>query len=171
MDAVRSAINDTRTDLALTIETIAVHSERSRSETKIEREEDTETSRDGGPAYHVDFSLPCDPHNVKGFGGTVYGVATVVQKRSKLRPSLSEKGCGNDTVKLAIIKLFTVNGTSKPYRSPESSMIGTRHDRKLAVHYELPHEAGGLEDRGFAVVIVGDVNVAAAARCETAGFQ
>ncbi|TRX96076.1 hypothetical protein FHL15_003218 [Xylaria flabelliformis] len=138
--------------------------------------------------------------------------------RSNLRPSMNEKGCGNDTVKLAIIKFYAVNGTSKPYQSSEDSLIGTRHDRKLAVHYELlpsaralrrskpyfdyralrvlyttatillvpvaglPYwytssrrsripraytdlkellrEAGRLEDRGFAVVIAGDVNVA-----------
>ncbi|KAI0544160.1 DNase I-like protein [Xylaria curta] len=165
------------------------------------------------PREGVHFNLPCDPHDVKGFGSKVYGVATVVRrsfarahvetvtwdkegriqiietrdltlpictsdpkpsafsssKQSPISeligaPSESEKGFDNDTVKLTIINIYAVNGTSNPWRSPEGSIVGTGHDRKLAVHYELLCEVKCLEDRGFAFVIAGNVNVARNAR-------
>ncbi|KAI1260247.1 DNase I-like protein [Xylariaceae sp. FL1019] len=68
-------------------------------------------------------------------------------------------------IKFALINIYAVNGTSAAYRSSETgAVIGTRHDRKLAVHYELLCEAKRLEARGFAVVIAGDLNVARDAR-------
>lgn len=47
--------------------------------------ESTESSydarlQDGGPTYEVRFALPSDPHNAKGFGGKIYGVATIIRK-------------------------------------------------------------------------------------------
>ncbi|KAI1744947.1 DNase I-like protein [Xylaria scruposa] len=142
MNAVRAAVNDTRTDLALTID----------------------SSHHGGPAYDVHFNLPCDLHNAKGFGGRVYGVATVVRRRFARAHIETVRNTRDLTFSLAIINIYAVNGTSNPYRSSEGSVIGTRHDRKLAVHYELLREARRLEDRGFAVVIAGDLNVARDAR-------
>lgn len=35
---------------------------------------------DGGPPYDAHFVLPSDPHNARGFGGKVYGVAAVVRR-------------------------------------------------------------------------------------------
>jgi exonuclease III len=35
---------------------------------------------DGGPEYEVRFNLPADPHNARGFGGRVYGVAAIIRK-------------------------------------------------------------------------------------------
>ncbi|KAI0468157.1 DNase I-like protein [Xylaria cf. heliscus] len=147
MDAVRAAVNDASTD--------------------------------GGPAYDVHFNLAQDPHNAKGFGGKIYGVATVVQRvfaRAYIetirdvawdkegRVQIIETRDSANAVKFAIINIYAVNGTSNPHRSPERSVIGTRHDRKLAVHFELLREARRLEAGGFAVVVAGDVNVARDAR-------
>ncbi|RYC64076.1 hypothetical protein CHU98_g2136 [Xylaria longipes] len=80
--------------------------------------------------------------------------------------STSEEQDSTDTVKFAIVNVYAVNGTSKLFRFSEGSVTGTRHDRKLTVHFELLREARRLEERGFAVVVAGDVNVAAAARRE-----
>ncbi|KAI0148633.1 Endonuclease/exonuclease/phosphatase [Xylariaceae sp. FL1272] len=63
--------------------------------------------------------------------------------------------------KYALINVYAVNGTSAAYRSSETgALVGTRHDRKLALQYELLCEAKRLEAKGFAVVIAGDLNVA-----------
>jgi exonuclease III len=78
----------------------------------------------------------------------------------KLTPAMSMVKSKKE-VKLAIINIYAVNGTSNAYRSSDTgAVVGTRHDRKLAVHYELLREAKWLEDRGYAVVIGGDLNVA-----------
>ncbi|KAK6845690.1 hypothetical protein PG995_015800 [Apiospora arundinis] len=37
---------------------------------------------DGGPDYDVFFNLPADPHNAKGFGGKVYGMAAITRRDS-----------------------------------------------------------------------------------------
>ncbi|KAI3325403.1 DNase I-like protein [Xylariaceae sp. AK1471] len=150
MDAVRAAVND-----ALAVSTISGRS-------------------DGGPIYEVYFNLPCDPHNAKGFGGKIYGVATVTRRDfsrayiDTIRDVAWDKEgrvqvieTRGITFPFAIINIYAVNGTSNIYRSTDTgSAVGTRHDRKLAVHYELLREAKRLEDRGFAVVIAGDLNVA-----------
>ncbi|KAL7625220.1 hypothetical protein AAE478_004435 [Parahypoxylon ruwenzoriense] len=63
--------------------------------------------------------------------------------------------------KFAIIHVYAVNGTDNLYRSPSTgSVVGTRHDRKLAVHTELLREAKALESKGYQVIIAGDLNIA-----------
>lgn len=62
---------------------------------------------------------------------------------------------------LALINVYAVNGTSAPYRSPENGQtIGTRHDHKISFHCKLRDECLHLEERGFDVVVAGDLNVA-----------
>lgn len=62
---------------------------------------------------------------------------------------------------LALINVYAVNGTSAPYRSPENGQtVGTRHDHKILFHSKLRDECLQLEERGFDVVVVGDLNVA-----------
>ncbi|RMY56525.1 hypothetical protein D0863_12945 [Hortaea werneckii] len=56
-----------------------------------------------------------------------------------------------------------VNGTDYPYKDPTSGKVtGTRHDRKLEVHKLLAAECRKLENDGFAVILAGDINIAAA---------
>ncbi|RYO91839.1 hypothetical protein DL762_001919 [Monosporascus cannonballus] len=161
---------------------------------------------DGGPEYDVQFNLPADPRNVKGFGGKVYGVAAIIRKDFMHRyvqsvrevawdgegrvqiietgevsfpldpdpeagpTSSDETEPGNETsekdrsefaAKFAIINIYAVNGTSNWYYNTQTGVeVGTRHDRKLAVHTELLREAHALQCKGFQVIIAGDLNVA-----------
>jgi exonuclease III len=62
---------------------------------------------------------------------------------------------------LALINVYAVNGTSAPYRSSENGQtVGTRHEHKIAFHSKLRDECLELEQRGFHVVVAGDLNVA-----------
>lgn len=62
---------------------------------------------------------------------------------------------------LALVNVYAVNGTTNPYRSPDTGQTtGTRHDHKLAFHRRLRNECLALESRGFHVVLAGDLNVA-----------
>merc|ERR1711939_482261 len=55
-----------------------------------------------------------------------------------------------------------VNGTDYPYKDSKSGKVtGTRHDRKLEVHKLLAAECRKLETDGFAVILAGDINIAA----------
>ena len=63
--------------------------------------------------------------------------------------------------KFALINIYAVNGTSNPYYNTCTGVkVGTRHDRKQAVHTELLFESHDLQRSGFQVVIAGDLNVA-----------
>lgn len=62
---------------------------------------------------------------------------------------------------LALLNIYAVNGTTAPYRSPDTGKpAGTRHDHKLAFHARLRAECIDLERRGFGVVVAGDLNIA-----------
>lgn len=79
MAAVRAAVNDVN----YLNELDRVDRVRSRDGEVVS--ENTESSydtrlQDGGPTYEVRFTLPSDPRNAKGFGGKLYGVATVIRK-------------------------------------------------------------------------------------------
>ncbi|ETS87087.1 hypothetical protein PFICI_00915 [Pestalotiopsis fici W106-1] len=161
----------------------------------------TASLSDGGPEYKVEFNLPADPYNAKGFGGKVYGVATIVRRDfmaeavqeirevpwdregriqiietkelslplgllSEPLPTCADSDDDKEAEELAkskfaIINIYAVNGTTNPYRSTHTGeQVGTRHDRKLAVHSEILIEAKTLEAKGFHVIIAGDLNVA-----------
>ncbi|ROW13659.1 hypothetical protein VPNG_04595 [Cytospora leucostoma] len=73
----------------------------------------------------------------------------------------SPESDNNHAKPLALLNVYAVNGTSAPYKSPETGRVaGTRHDHKLAFHARLRDECLALERRGFEVVIAGDLNVA-----------
>lgn len=62
---------------------------------------------------------------------------------------------------LALVNVYAVNGTSAPYKSPETGkVVGTRHNHKLEFHSRLRDEFLALERRRFDVVIAGDLNIA-----------
>ncbi|KAK3399939.1 Endonuclease/exonuclease/phosphatase [Sordaria brevicollis] len=137
--------------------------------------------------YTLDTSLARDKHNVKAWGGNLYGVGTIIRTDFARKwvdtvrevdwdiegrvmvvemRGTPEGQDGNkiSTKPLALINVYAVNGTSKPYRSPKTGEIDpncpTRHDRKLAFHTLLRDECLSLEKRGFCVIIAGDVNIA-----------
>jgi exonuclease III len=134
---------------------------------------------DNGPTYEAHFTLPTDPHNARGprGSGKVYGVTTIL--RSDLRTQyevnvrtvewdtegrisvleLTSRSATNKT-KLACFNIYAVNGTSNPYRNAKGVVTGTRHTRKLAVHALLSAECIALEEKGWHVLLAGDMNIA-----------
>ncbi|KAI9847522.1 MAG: hypothetical protein M1838_000848 [Thelocarpon superellum] len=144
-----------------------------------------------GPEYSVRFCLPRDRHNARGFGGKMYGVATIVQS-SLLEPcplrtprlTVPHRGTATATtttrqvswdaegrvlvttlppLQLAILNIYAVNGTDSAYRDPTTGRVaGTRHERKRAFHALLLAESAALEKAGLDVLLVGDLNVALA---------
>ncbi|KAI1344400.1 Endonuclease/exonuclease/phosphatase [Xylariaceae sp. FL0016] len=201
MDAMRLAVNDP-----------IGHPEDDRSQQDQADKALGNILTDGGPLYDVDFSLPSDPYNARGFGGKVYGVATVIQRvftqkyvtaarglswdregqvhvietgdlafpllsgtridpripssssskeHASIASSTVKAGSRYTALKMAILNIYAVNGTTNPYNDTHTgTMAGTRHDRKLAFHYDLLREAKTLEARGFRVILAGDMNVA-----------
>lgn len=62
---------------------------------------------------------------------------------------------------MAIFNAYMVNGTELPYKDFVTGDVkGTRHDRKLQVHQMLQAECHQLTQKGFAVIIAGDINIA-----------
>jgi exonuclease III len=132
-------------------------------------------------SYTVDMVLPRDKFNARGFQGRLYGVGTILRKDfarrhvarvravdwdlegrvSVVETRLDDGAAENGARPLALVNVYAVNGTSAPYKNPQTGKVeGTRHDHKLAFHSRLRDEAMALEARGFDVVIAGDVNIA-----------
>lgn len=133
------------------------------------------------PSYRAHFSLPTDPHNARGFGRKVYGVCTLIRQDfldatkatvravdwdqegrfQVIETSACRNAAGEGWPKLSIWNIYAVNGTSNPYKdSKTGQVVGTRHDRKLAVHKLLLDECLGLRQQGYEVILAGDMNIA-----------
>jgi exonuclease III len=125
---------------------------------------------DGGPTYTAHFSLPRDKYNAKGFGGKVHGVCTLIHtslipysSTIEVEWDLEGRVLITDFPKwnLAVINGYWVNGTTNPYRSPETGgVIGTRHDRKREFHSQMLAEVKSYESKSWHVVLIGDMNIA-----------
>lgn len=132
---------------------------------------------DGGPEYEVFFTLPDDRFNARGLGGKgkVYGVCSIVRKdfyggfvREVRTVDWDNEGRisvieieSPEGMRLSVWNIYAVNGTTNDYRdSRTGEVIGTRHDRKLAVHRRMMEECIRIEKKGGAVLIIGDLNVA-----------
>jgi exonuclease III len=124
--------------------------------------------------YTAHFNLPRDKFNARGFGGKVYGVCTLVRNDI---PGIHDVSAQIKMVnwdlegrvlllelpekKIVVFNVYAVNGTENPYRDPHTgTVIGTRHDRKRAFHTELARECKQYEERGWIVVVAGDMNIA-----------
>lgn len=130
------------------------------------------SNAEGEPDYEAHFCLPTDPHNARGFGRKVYGVCTIVRKdfTAKYQPNVRSVDWDlegriqiveTQDPKLSIWNIYAVNGTDNPYKdSNTGAVVGTRHDRKLAVHKHMLDEAKSLESRGYGVILAGDMNIA-----------
>ncbi|KAI9781576.1 MAG: hypothetical protein M1816_002249 [Peltula sp. TS41687] len=122
------------------------------------------------PGYLIRFCLPQDKHNAGGFGGKLYGVTTLIRmdvwQDVKRCRTVDWDREGRVLVletksKLAILNIYAVNGTDRPYKDPDTgAQNGTRHHRKLQFHRLLLDECLGLEKAGFRVIIAGDMNIA-----------
>ncbi|KAJ4312421.1 hypothetical protein N0V94_007441, partial [Neodidymelliopsis sp. IMI 364377] len=128
------------------------------------------------PTYDAHFTLPTDPHNARGPGGSgkLYGVCSLLRRDLHSSYTITVRTVPWDTEgrvsiieftsvnsKLAVFNIYAVNGTENPYRSPTTGAVqGSRHDRKRAFHALLAEEASSLEEKGWEVVLGGDMNVA-----------
>jgi len=64
---------------------------------------------------------------------------------------------------LVVINGYWVNGTSNPYRDPNTGTVhGTRHDHKLRFHAHMLQLCKHLESEGNTVLLLGDMNIARA---------
>ncbi|KAI4766437.1 DNase I-like protein [Aureobasidium sp. EXF-3400] len=124
------------------------------------------------PDYEAHFCLPTDPHNARGFGRKIYGVCTIIRKSfaARYKPTIRSVDWDlegriqiveTEEPKLSIWNIYAVNGTDNAYKdSRTGAVVGTRHDRKLAVHKHILDEAKSLESQGFGVILAGDMNIA-----------
>lgn len=127
---------------------------------------------DGSPSYTAHFSLPRDKYNAKGFGGKVHGVCTLIRDNVLQEQKVVTRDVDWDlegrvliteceTLKLAIINGYWVNGTTNPYRDPNTGEItGTRHDWKRKFHEYMLEEVKNYEAKDWRVVLIGDMNIA-----------
>ena len=119
--------------------------------------------------YDAHFCLPKDKYNATGFGGKVYGVCTLI--RQDLSPDATVKTVEWDlegrvqiieisSLGTTLINVYAVNGTTNDYRDPETGKVtGNRHDRKRAFHMLLANEVKAYEEKGWDIVVAGDINI------------
>lgn len=113
------------------------------------------------PGYRCYYSLPRDPRNVTFRGGRMYGVATFVQGR--WRAEVPEWDLEGRVVVvrqrgLAIVNVYAVNGTSKPYFDAAGAIVGDRHQLKRRFQSKIM-DLGRDLSRDGAVIMAGDRNV------------
>jgi len=120
------------------------------------------------PLYDAYFCLPKDKYNATGFGGKLYGVCTLVRRSLKAinirNVDWDLEGrvliCEVPDQARAVFNVYAVNGTTYDYRNPVTGQVtGNRHDRKRAFHTLLADEAKNYEEKGWSVVIAGDINI------------
>ncbi|NVB76781.1 MAG: hypothetical protein HOV81_00165 [Kofleriaceae bacterium] len=127
--------------------------------------------RDRLPGYRCEFSLCNDPRNVKFRGGRAYGVATYTHDSLGTvvgaTPAWDREGRVHVTALpdhgLAVVNLYAVNGTSKPYLDPDSGEPrGDRHAYKQRFQEQVFDLAGELRANA-SVILAGDWNVSRSA--------
>jgi exodeoxyribonuclease-3 len=120
------------------------------------------------PGFSCAHSLCRDDKNVTYQGGRMYGVATFVRESlapfSRVEPEWDREGRALVTIfperKLALVNVYAVNGTDKPYFDHELGRIrGTRHAYKRRFNRRLMADGVLLKDRGLELVLVGDWNI------------
>lgn len=116
------------------------------------------------PGYTCHAALADDPKNVTYRGGRAYGVATYIRdslgKIAAQAPVWDREGRVLVTVVagLAIVNLYAVNGTAKPYFDEAGAAIGTRHTHKRFIQDQVFALAEQLREFG-GVIVAGDWNV------------
>jgi len=118
------------------------------------------------PGYECHFALANDPRNVTFRGGRAHGVATYVKGAARAAtPAWDREGrvVVTAVAGLAIVNLYAVNGTSKPYLDPDTGAPrGDRHEHKRRFQTQLLDLAAELRATGQ-VVLAGDWNVSRSA--------
>ena len=117
------------------------------------------------PGYRCHCSLPRDPRNVTFRGGRMYGIATFVQGRWRSEvPDWDREGRVVVVRRrgLAIVNVYAVNGTAKPYLDEAGRIAGDRHALKRRFQSSVMDLGRALTNDG-AVIMAGDWNVSRAA--------
>ncbi len=121
------------------------------------------------PGYRCFAALCDDPRNVTFRGGRAYGVATYIRDElgpvAAQAPAWDREGRVLVTVVagFAIVNLYAVNGTSKPYLDPDTGAAqGDRHALKRRTQDRLFELATQLREFG-GVILAGDWNVSRSA--------
>jgi exodeoxyribonuclease-3 len=117
------------------------------------------------PHYHCYYSLARDPRNATHRGGRMYGVATFA--RGDWRAEVPDWDLEGRVVvlrrsDLAVVNVYAVNGTSKPYFDASGVVDGDRHAWKRRFQ-SLVLDLGFQLQRNAAVIMAGDWNVSRAA--------
>jgi exodeoxyribonuclease III len=113
------------------------------------------------PGYRCHFSLARDARNVTFRGGRMYGVATFVRGRWRAEvPTWDLEGRIVVVRKtgLAVVNVYAVNGTSKPYYNEQGQVSGDRHAFKRRFQAQVLHLGCELRREG-SVILAGDWNV------------
>ena len=111
--------------------------------------------------YRCHYSLPRDPRNVTFRGGRMYGVATFVKGRWRAEVPAWDREGRVVVVRrrgLAIVNLYAVNGTAKPYLDKAGRVADDRHELKRRFQSSLLDLGGALKAEG-GVILAGDWNV------------
>jgi len=120
------------------------------------------------PGFSCAHSLCRDEKNVTYQGGRMYGVATFVRESlgpfSFAEPEWDREGRALFTLfperKLALVNVYAVNGTGKPYFDHELGRIrGTRHEYKRRFNRRLMQDCVAMKERGIELVLAGDWNI------------
>ena len=118
------------------------------------------------PGYRCYHALARDPRNVTFRGGRMYGVATFVRGRWRAEvPAWDLEGRVVVVRKpgLAIVNLYAVNGTAKPYFDEAGRVAGDRHQLKRRFQASVM-DLGRELRRDGGVIMAGDWNVSRTAQ-------
>jgi exodeoxyribonuclease III len=113
------------------------------------------------PGYRCHYAFADDPHNVTFRGGRMYGVATFVRGRWRGEvPAWDREGRVLVVRKpgLAVVNVYAVNGTAKPYFDEAGRPAGDRHAFKRRFQAQVMDLGRELRAAG-GVVMAGDWNV------------
>jgi exodeoxyribonuclease-3 len=118
------------------------------------------------PGYRCHYSLARDARNVTFRGGRMYGVATFVRGRwrGEAPPwDLEGRVVVVRRRALAIVNVYAVNGTAKPYFDQSGRVAGDRHELKRRFQARVMDLGRELRREG-GVIMAGDWNVSRTAR-------
>ena len=118
------------------------------------------------PGYRCYHALARDRRNVTFRGGRMYGVATFV--RGRWRGEVTAWDLEGRVVvvrkpRLAIVNVYAVNGTAKPYYDESGRIAGDRHELKRRFQTSIM-DLGRELRRDGGVIMAGDWNVSRSAQ-------